>query len=305
MSKRMKRVFNRADQVIHLWANRSQSDARSKNVYFSGDMIFSYGSHYLLGMLHEVKGQTIAVINSTRYSNTTSKHQSYAHCATSHIPTFSGSDPSNLVKSIREQKTELLNNVQKLMKKRSFYNTKVTELWDIQKITEFNNVISKVKGFQKYKIKLSTKFMKDLQQHVTKSIARRKELEKLRQTPEYIAKKERAMIRKQELALKKAQGEVDAWRQGGYTTNAVRSLQPQILRVMNDTVQTSRGAEVSLDQARRVLHMCLNNTIKQGDAVGDFKFEKFNSENVVQIGCHAISLVEAQNVLNSYPKKAS
>ena len=59
----MKRVFTNSTEVIHLWAQRTQNEARCSNVFFEPDYklsdgnwealetsskIYSYGKHYLL-----------------------------------------------------------------------------------------------------------------------------------------------------------------------------------------------------------------------------------------------------------------
>ena len=47
MVKRQKHVFD-TGEVSHLWANRAQDEARNRqgNLYFTGDTIYSYGSHF-------------------------------------------------------------------------------------------------------------------------------------------------------------------------------------------------------------------------------------------------------------------
>lgn len=70
-----RKVFENS-MVAHVWAQRSQSEGRSSNgqFYFTGDKLYSYGSHHLMGL--HVDGGTL--INSTSYSVTTSKHYGYA-----------------------------------------------------------------------------------------------------------------------------------------------------------------------------------------------------------------------------------
>jgi hypothetical protein len=72
----MKKVFNTSDQVIHLFAQRTQSEARCSNVFFDDmNRIYSYGRHYLLGEFQtNDKGELAIIINDEGYSNTTAKH---------------------------------------------------------------------------------------------------------------------------------------------------------------------------------------------------------------------------------------
>ena len=78
----MKRVFNTSSEVIHLFAQRAQHEARCGNVFFDNiDEIYSYGHHYLLGKF--IDFNTI-LINDNGYSVTTSKHIRELDSATRH-----------------------------------------------------------------------------------------------------------------------------------------------------------------------------------------------------------------------------
>lgn len=86
----MKKVFTRAADVIHLFAQRSQSEARSSNVFFYNDCLYSYGYHYKLAeFIKDKTGENEAVvINDSGYSSTTAKHISIARAALSHYRRF-------------------------------------------------------------------------------------------------------------------------------------------------------------------------------------------------------------------------
>lgn len=51
----------------------------TKGVYFEGPRIYSYGHHYLLGYITEFNGVSVALINRSRYSVTTSRHSGAAY----------------------------------------------------------------------------------------------------------------------------------------------------------------------------------------------------------------------------------
>lgn len=71
----MKKVFSSSSEVIHLWAQQNQVEARCSNAYFEGAVVYSYGRHYPLGIIVEnKKGERAAIINASGYSATTSKH---------------------------------------------------------------------------------------------------------------------------------------------------------------------------------------------------------------------------------------
>ena len=87
----MKKVFSNSSECIHVFAQRSQDEgcSSSRNVFFRGDKIYSYGSHYLLGEF--LKDGSI-MINDEGYSVTTSKHISQLQGATSHYKQWHTSD---------------------------------------------------------------------------------------------------------------------------------------------------------------------------------------------------------------------
>ena len=69
----MKKVFSSNYDVIHLFAQRTQDEARTQtnNVFFKNNELYSYGYHYLLA---EFINEETILINNTSYSNSTSKH---------------------------------------------------------------------------------------------------------------------------------------------------------------------------------------------------------------------------------------
>lgn len=87
---RQKHVFP-TDEIPHLWAHQTQGDARNPggNLYFSGDTIYSYGSHFAIARLVENdKGTRAVFFNSASYSVTTAKHQRMVRDAVRNLPLF-------------------------------------------------------------------------------------------------------------------------------------------------------------------------------------------------------------------------
>lgn len=78
----MKTVFNN-QELFHVFASGTQEHGRSANgnVFFSGDVLYSYGTHFPLAVRYKGK----MLLNADSYSVTTSKHQSYAASALRHF----------------------------------------------------------------------------------------------------------------------------------------------------------------------------------------------------------------------------
>lgn len=71
----MRTVYNNSHDVIHLFAQQTQPHAKSTNIFFYDDKIYSYGYHYLLAaFIENKKGEKAILINNSGYSRTTSKH---------------------------------------------------------------------------------------------------------------------------------------------------------------------------------------------------------------------------------------
>ncbi len=98
----MKKVFPPA-MVAHLWANRSQDQARNagESFYFTGPTIYSYRDSYPIA--HHLKNGPI-VWRDDCYSNTTARHKSHVYCAMSssqwdsaiHVPSLDSETLRNL-----------------------------------------------------------------------------------------------------------------------------------------------------------------------------------------------------------------
>lgn len=85
----MKKVFSNANDAIHVFAQRTQSEGRCSNVFFEGNKLYSYGHHYLLAeFVTNSKNETAVMINDLGYSQTTSKHISIAMSALSQYKRF-------------------------------------------------------------------------------------------------------------------------------------------------------------------------------------------------------------------------
>lgn len=85
----MKRRVN-SQQVAHLWGNQSQSEAwnAQRNFTFRDDLLFSYSTPIGRIVKSRRTGESVALLSSRSYSNTTAKQQGHARRAVSHLPHF-------------------------------------------------------------------------------------------------------------------------------------------------------------------------------------------------------------------------
>jgi hypothetical protein len=305
--KRIKRVFSNGDQVLHLWANQSQDSARSRNVFFKGKSCYSYGTHYELGRMVKYNGFVVALVNDTGWSVTTGKHIYQALSAASHLPTLKTKD---LVVRSRHHVTEnksdkvlvreamlrlqgdTLDKMFDVFKRRTFWKD---DCWARQcesdyglqsDISMFNKLCDTL-GFETLRLDITPEYIKAYDAHVMIALKRTAELDKGR---------DERRAKQQEIDAAKLVKNVQAWRLGGPTTNGIQNLAHQLLRIVGETVETSKGAEVPLKHAIRLLRMIDKGTAKPGESVGSFELSEVRKD-VVRIGCHTIDIDEARAVL--------
>jgi hypothetical protein len=311
-NKRIKRVFPNRSEVLHRWSNQTQDDARCANVFFEGKVAYSYGRHYTLGRLITVRGQTVALINFDKYSNTTRKHSWSAWYATEHLLRVKCENvPLNLKAGLLETQDELIKACFEFFTMRSPYwnarymrdafkaqNRDTVRYFEdyrlANRIAEFNAVCDAT-GHSKLRIDLPKEFIQwacDRQKLL-------KAREAASQSPEAIAEREAKRVKREARALERAREQVEDWKRGtGVLPDAVRYSPTVFLRIRGEVIESSRGATVPLPEARTFLKRLLAGKAEPGDAVGPYSFRGLEGD-VLHIGCHALSLDEARAVLGA------
>ena len=74
----MKTVFSSNASLAHAWANQLQNEGRASNMFFKGNIIYSYGHHYEIARLIDApNGQKVCFINQNGFSKSTAKHTNH------------------------------------------------------------------------------------------------------------------------------------------------------------------------------------------------------------------------------------
>lgn len=300
--KRIKKVFSSSSQVFHLWANQSQEYARQggriTRAFFEGTKAYSYGHHYLAGEIKKYRGVTVAVINSDKRSNTTSKHTSEASSACRGLMPVVRSSTMDVFEGLIETQDNLINDLFGNFNSRKFWsgwNVKdFKESFQFVGIQEFNKTCKDLKH-PELMIEVDSTFLEILSEHVTACKEREIELN----SPEALAKRETNRIKRAENEIRKQAEYVEAWKQGLKPKNvAIASLRPQLIRVSGDWVETSGGAHVPLIEAKALLRNILSKTVEPGEQIGSFTVTNIQ-DGIVKIGCHEIELEHAKQVLGN------
>jgi dsDNA-binding SOS-regulon protein len=295
-------------QVAHLWASGSKQSGKGSNFYFEGDTIFSYGAHFPIAR-RVTEG--FYLITESRYSHSTSRHISYTKRA---IPSFAKvfsvkNCPDSSFDVIRiekmEEARERLANVEGNNAFKTYENAKSLSLFCRDALEmfcwmkresdptfewlpiadEMHEIIGKAEMIaetnrEAYEI----------------ALAKKQEQQEARN-----ANREAKYQRQRELDKMEALEFVPLWRAGeGNYQWKFRSL-PPMLRIKGSLVQTSQGAEVSLEDAKKAFSFIIAKINKgiewhrNGETceVGAFSLISIDSE-LVTIGCHKFTIDEVK-----------
>jgi hypothetical protein len=269
----MKKVFNSSYDVIHLFAQRSQTEANCKNVFFESDRIYSYGHHYLLAeFIKNDSGDEAIMINNAGYSVTTSKHISEVTQATRQYKQFFTlqTDPAK----VSYQLTQLADKLSKAKKPELYINpaeylfTKFNEFQNWRGLT--NDTLNLLKINDIIKVFRGSSYAEYLQEQ-------NKRIKQAEETALIQARKQF------KISLKKF---------FNYELNYIYNnpTNEDYLRISEDKeyIETSQHVTVPIREAK-----VLYNLIKAKKDIKGFNISGYTViglNGVLKIGCHKINL---------------
>ena len=269
----MKRVFTNAAQVIHLFANKVQSEARTGNVFFNNDNIYSYGYHYKLA--EHIKGGAI-LINDRGYSVTTSKHISAMADASRHLTRFYLTDVilSDAVSFVRSNVTKLPRARQSKLRLISSVLRKIRKLEEFQDYVKRNKIDRLTIGNNQ-----NRKVLIDKRSSEYKYLQRVKN-NLINNFDAFISdiKEEKDKDRKKEIS--------NFYK---YKSNRISNLKNERLRVSicGQYVETSQKVKIDINEAKALLYLIKIGSSVKGKKIGYYKITNYNGK-VLNIGCHSI-----------------
>lgn len=299
----MKKVFGGSDEVVHLWANQTQAEARnsSSNFSFDGPKVYSYAME--IACLRKTPSGTTAVfVNTESRSHTTCGHQSGVLSASRQYPqfTYNGDRQYAKIKWSGEDRNAISDRVTNADPSR----VNPLEIWE-----QYSSVIDEIVA-SAYVKKLSRTQAQRLSEagSIIRKANELKELFELdvptlalERTPEqeaelvaYAETRRLMAIAERKALAAKLQVERDEWIAG------TRHYFPQsdkldvCLRLNPsdpDEVQTSRSATVPTKVCRRLWQAFRNRQMPENTSVGNFRLKDVNKDGLT-IGCHHIKADE-------------
>lgn len=281
----MKRVFNSNSEVIHLFAQKSQSEGMTsnRNVYFKkdwnselsyGNKLYSYGSHYLLC---EFLDANTVMINDEGYSSSTGKHISIVYGATSQYKQFSKTrcNIDLVYNSVIENKNKLAR-----ANKPELYINPILSLWEtMNEFLEWSNA-------KKYKSNPKYREIKSIVNALNNGSEDFKE--KLRIAT---IKADKAQKRKDAKELKIKLAKFNA-----YEINSFRIGKEDFLRVSKNSefIETTQNVRVKIESAKMLYKLILKGMEIKGRHIDSYTVTSING--TLKIGCHNINIGSVHQV---------
>jgi len=266
----MKTVFKSTSEVCHVFAQRVQTEGRAGNVFFEGNIIYSYGYHYELARFFQnANNRTAILINDRGYSVSTSKHIGWIRSATSHFTQFNFTETDG--KTVLNELESLAKKMIKARKPEIYIN-QANSLFS--SYIEYCNFIGKEHELHSLILKACGAFSTGKVKEYFES----KELE--------LKKIEREKAKREKLQLKK-----DIKDFLNHKKNFVdyRQNNESFIRLSKDglKVETSKGVKVDAKDAKKLYQL-----IKAGKDIKGYKIDYYtviSLNGVLKIGCHNIN----------------
>ena len=289
------------DEVAHAWANQTHESMRGCNVYFEGDTIFSYGAHFPIAR-HDGKGNVL--FTAQDYSVSTSKHKSIVRRACTHLRVFTVPYVGRI------ESTRHSNNL-------DFYQKQIAEQYGkAGRAHKYGREhLSAAESFAREAVDYANTYYFDDQSARLAAIKRIEGLEiSSAERQHIIDKSERWETETQAREERRAKAieennreAISEWK-AGERREMPHGVQKIYLRKnpkwwidAKDSVQTSWGARVPLDDARLLYRFAASRKESgwqsNGETfdVGGFRLERVNEHGIV-VGCHRIAWDEVDRL---------
>lgn len=265
-------------ELIHHWAHQTKSRGLCGNVSYVGRDLFSYRA-----CIGRILPNGAAAVSNHHYSNTTTKHQSLARGATSHLTVFLVAYPYSVSSSLAEAKLE----IEFLTKRAAKAKSKASQyLGEALTVANHFNGFAAACGASERVVFDPGIDLAELRKKIQEQ-----EKEEARKAKERRAAKLIEDIQK-----------IAAWKAGEdvYVPREIMSL-----RIKDGNVQTSQGASFPVGHAKKVW-VLIQRAVRTGKMfvpdpeksvhLGVYKLTKIREDGTVLAGCHTVPYSESKEI---------
>lgn len=291
----MKTVFSSHNEVAHIWASRTQNSGRAGNIFFEDGVIYSYGRHFPVARFAECsvfEHGYVVLFTNRGYSSSTGKHKTIIRAA---IPNF-----YHIVYCDNPTRSALHN----------------LDVW--RKAVEWRRRDFAAKNHRITRGNLAVDIFKECESAIeycrvfnipapdwtaetNDEMTARDYVYELAKAREVKREARRAEYEKK--ARLDAAERLQLWAAGENVPQHNFDFCDTVLRLKNDQVQTSRGANIPVSDAVRIwplLARAKNSGTKLEAGLhpirlGSYQFNSFDGETLI-VGCHSIAWDQIQKM---------
>lgn len=306
-------------QLIHRWAQQTHAHGTSGNVRFDGASLTFYREE--IGRFYDARSKDdrrVVLISQNSYSSLTSQKQNAAYYATSQyyrigVDSFTGyfsTDWNRAKVQILELKLKaLLSSLQSLEHKRNVTDTIDAIGTSANWLLTFMGEFCKRKDYPKNNALTFNQVVKLAggRNVCLNEIARKfcpKIVDKFEREQARTAKASAKRIAEQHRYAEQQAENIARWKAGESVQSAFYNL-PIYLRIVDDTIETSRGARVPLRSALELYNrIAIAPQLVAGFQIGDFTVRDFigtNGDRILRVGCHDIPFKEIERIREQLP----
>jgi hypothetical protein len=277
----MKTVFQTIPDCIHAYFQFEQSHGKCGNVFFERDTLYSYGYHFELAKLENGR----LFINTRSYSSSTSKHQAYARQSINRSKVSNvyfldfGSNRSG--RSLFEPETIASYHLRQINYYK--YAHQARGFKDLEKLEFHFNQLQILAGATGYVLDQSN-FEVDVNNSLEILQTKRAAQKLINEAREAKREAKREAEKRYQKAIEADR--LPAWLRGEIS-HTFTTLSKVYLRIKGETVETTLGARVPLNEAVRLLAKIRAGAMVDGCRIGGFTVTRVTLDTVV-IGCHVI-----------------
>jgi hypothetical protein len=280
----MKTVFSSHNEAAHIWASQSQNSGRAGNIEFDDGVIYSYGRHFPVARFAPEFGD-IVLFTDRGYSSSTGKHKSIIRGA---IP-----GGFNVVYCDDPTRSPLHNldkwraNVERLRRDFAAKTHKISR--GNLAVEIFKTCESAIVYCMALKIEAPQWTNESNDEMSARDYVY--ELAKARDI-----KREAARVERERLAGIDAAERIALWQNGENVPQNGFQYCATLLRLKNDQIQTSRGANIPVADALALWPLLVRvkqsgKTLEAGLRqinLGAYRFNSFDGATLI-VGCHSIA----------------
>lgn len=280
----MKTVFSSHSEVAHIWASQSQNSGRAGNIHFDDGVIYSYGCHFPVARFAPEFGNLVLFTNRG-YSSSTGKHKSIIRGA---IPGgFNVVYCDDPTRSADHNLGRWQSTAERLRADFAAKTHRITR--GNLAVQIFHNCAAAIEYAMAVNVAIPEWANETNDEMTARDYVY--EAAKAREV-----KREAARIEREKLAAVDAGERLALWQAGQNPPQNGFSYCPTLLRIKDDSIQTSRGANIPVADAIKLWPLLLRvkNSGKTMEAglhsinLGAYRFNSFDGATLI-VGCHSIA----------------